>query len=208
MIMLTRKSRTVLQAFSLLEVLLVIAIMILLAALLLPTINQVKERGRQTTCLSNLRQIGMAIALYTEDNSDTLPIGAYNSQSATPTMQWDFSWHNEILPYLQGKSGVLLCPSVGQPSDYRTSYGANPWVITYYASLPEATVLHPSAVVAVAEHQTDDWNCAPWSWQYDPKHTYLTPRHGDRTEVLFLDGRVQTMEPLKLNNIGENWKPN
>src|SRR5688572_17288262 len=58
------------RGFTLIELLVVIAIIAILASLLLPTLAQSKEQGRRTRCKSNLRQLGLAITMYCQDNDD------------------------------------------------------------------------------------------------------------------------------------------
>jgi prepilin-type N-terminal cleavage/methylation domain-containing protein len=102
------------QGFTLIELLVVIAIIAILAALLLPALAKAKEKANQTSCISNLKQIGIALALYIDDNEGFFPI----AKSVTATGD-DLNWTKTLGPYLprQGPNEtskahkVFVCPS-------------------------------------------------------------------------------------------------
>jgi prepilin-type N-terminal cleavage/methylation domain-containing protein/prepilin-type processing-associated H-X9-DG protein len=94
-------------AFTLIELLLVIAIIGLLAALLLPTLGRVKESGRATGCLSNLHQIGLALQMYVDDNRNRLPDMVDKSLTTTNAKPSP----DVVLSHHVGNSQVWRCPS-------------------------------------------------------------------------------------------------
>lgn len=93
--------------FTLMELLVVIAIISALAALLLPALGRAKESSRATACLSNLRQIGVALQLYVQDNDNRLPILRDKSLSRSN----DLPSPDLVLSNYLGNVQVLKCPS-------------------------------------------------------------------------------------------------
>lgn len=98
------------RAFTLIELLVVIGIIAILAALLLPVISRSKEGGRSAACLSNLRQLGLAVQMYTQDHENKLPVLYDAVLSGGVVTNAGFTMNVVLSNYL-GNVNVLRCQS-------------------------------------------------------------------------------------------------
>jgi prepilin-type N-terminal cleavage/methylation domain-containing protein/prepilin-type processing-associated H-X9-DG protein len=100
------------QAFTLIELLVVIAIIAILAAILFPVFAQAREKARATSCISNLKQIGLALHMYKQDYDEVnvwqWPWGG----DPWYLYDWDHTFHEVIFPYTRNR-GITFCPSAG-----------------------------------------------------------------------------------------------
>ncbi|MFN8138257.1 MAG: prepilin-type N-terminal cleavage/methylation domain-containing protein [Fimbriimonadales bacterium] len=95
------------RAFTLIELLVVIAIIAILAAILFPVFARAKESAKRVVCLSNAKQLGYSIMMYTDDNTNALPMATNYDM---PTSEPNRVWISQVYPYIENK-GIFLCPA-------------------------------------------------------------------------------------------------
>ena len=177
-------------AFTLIELLVVIAIIALLAAILFPVFASSREKARQASCLSNLKQMGLAFAQYTTDfdgqyptcDNDKAKIAGEPPDPETPDENGppERDWHIVLQPYIKEYS-VLRCPSdvsvapadpknpdLDVRKEYVSSYTVNGW--SEY-ELKDADIARPSSWVLLGERNNAVrppktwWMFYWWTWQ-------------------------------------------
>ena len=207
----TQRKRNLI-AFTLIELLVVIAIIALLAAILFPVFGRAREQGRKSSCASNLKQLGLATAMYTQDNDEYLPI--YSTSGPT------VFWSTRIEPYVKNRM-TWFCPSyersVVNPSDNASTYGANYAIMgKHLANFTRSTqvLLYADTEGAYTGSASKNAGCNSFTEGflrvYDPVEqalppssackTYLqttagtSPRHLGGSNATFVDGHVKWLK--------------
>ncbi len=139
------RERSTIRSFTLIELLIVIAIIAILAAMLLPALNKARERARTITCINNSKQIGSGINMYTGDYNDLLPptiVTLLGNQEP-----------RSISEYFNGISAVGLGLVAAQGY---LGPGSNKENIEYPANAPKW--LRPAVLHCPSNTQNDGWN--------------------------------------------------
>ncbi len=195
--------------FTLIELLIVIAIIAILAAMLLPALNKAKIKANAIACGGNLKQIGQCISVYTVDNQDFYPVANYSSNNAAPVN----SWVKPVLGYLNitGTSIPLRCALVCPtqlPFHPNPVYGESnlPYGIPVASKSPfswigggssypgcKATqVKRPSLIFMAGDSRGDNTgNSRKFGRSILDRNTLLLSlRHSRKANTVFMDGHL------------------
>jgi prepilin-type processing-associated H-X9-DG protein len=195
----------------LIELLVVVAIIAILAALLLPALSRAKEKARATQCLGQLRQLGLAVGFYADENMDEFP----RSQHSAFT-HGQKTWGRALAPYLGATDTTwtnLLTGIYHCPTDKRTtpwSYGMNVYFelgpTDDYPGRPQTwhrmtQVPKPTATILFAENASAADHIMPNFW-FGPLDLgdLASERHSQRANYAFVDGHSQALPLAKVFN--------
>ncbi len=209
-------------AFTLIELLVVIAVIAILAAILFPVFARAREKARQTSCLSNMRQLGVAFQMYTQDYDEALP----NSTDGTPGAGQRGAWNyytvfpaninsnsydvmqGGLYAYAKNKQ-IYICPSDSQGRQSGNSYAANSCVfqgsaIGFETGKPLSAFASPASFMLLAEEAspTDgDLELSNVSTDdgymlYNANH--FSTRHTEGSNLTFVDGHSKWFRPEKI----------
>ena len=191
------------KGFTLIELLVVIAIIAILAAILFPVFAKAREKARQTSCLSNLKQIALGNQMYAQDYDERWLLLRQGGDTAT------IFWYDLLQPYVKNRQ-LFICPS-SEPfgsgcRGIRGAYGMTSWLST----VKLATIPWPAEMVTNC-----DTNCyRPCTWaEYstgnvhafsDTRYAGFHRRHNGGSNAAFVDGHAKWLTSIVQRNVDVN----
>jgi prepilin-type processing-associated H-X9-DG protein/prepilin-type N-terminal cleavage/methylation domain-containing protein len=210
------------SAFTLVELLAVIVIIGLLAAVIVPVISQARTRAQTATCVNNLRQIGTAMLLYAQNNKGKLPPARDDSQDAWNQKMWQW----QILPYLEMKQnqasaieavygGIFHCPGKtnydidSTDGRSRTCYAMNTFAVSGSSIVQRSlnSLQQPPRTLLVSDTNTTSYLLRNSDYLYK-NDVDIALWHAGKNNMLFADGHVEALPTGGVNYYLMQWPDN
>ncbi len=189
------------KGFTLIELLVVIAIIAILAAILFPVFARAREKARQTSCLSNLKQLTLGILMYAQDYDETMPYAVIGVMGG----QMDFVL-DTVAPYTKNTQ-INLCPS--DDGNGSVDLTGAPFLMSRYSYIPNSSIMglaiagvqvdaptkladihKPSECVALCDGDLDESQL--------PTAMVIWPdtRHNEMANYSFADGHAKSQKEI------------
>ena len=205
------------RAFTLIELLVVIAIIAILAAILFPVFAKAREKARQASCQSNLKQIGIAWMQYSQDYDERMPLAfTYTAPGVVEARNGE--WYFNCQPYMKSRQ-LMDCPSYGATgfntggvwsyAGASTVTAANRNLVVEYtrnlntapggtgnpAGIPLATIQEPANLITLTEGANNycRYRCrgSACTWT---SYNWHNTRHNDGSNYTFSDGHAKWLK--------------
>lgn len=197
------------SGFTLVELLVVIAIVAVLASILFPVFSRARAKAKQAACASNLRQVGMALAMYADDQDGLLPPASTRIPGGRFVNPWqgrmDVVWWDLVLPYVRNEQ-ILYCPAAPQ---YLPAYLVNAKLTFLQPGWLDACE-DPSSTILLFEYEVPS---APDEGGPIIPACSFVPLIGDdpfyhfgKMNVCFADGHVKACGPSEVVQGSPLWE--
>jgi prepilin-type N-terminal cleavage/methylation domain-containing protein/prepilin-type processing-associated H-X9-DG protein len=213
------------RGFTLIELLVVIAIIAILAAILFPVFAKAREKARQTSCLSNLRQLGTGLLSYVQDYDGRYPdsrvmpsyagqpagyLGAWHITEYGIRMWYDGSqnqlwgWPSVVSPYVKNTQ-IFKCPSDSEaerwvPWNMRGSYfwrhALDAYCVSVGSSVKETAVQRPAQIACLIEEAWHWGGQSPYCWNAGGTEA------SKQSNAAFMDGHAKVITVPRVSSIG------
>jgi prepilin-type N-terminal cleavage/methylation domain-containing protein/prepilin-type processing-associated H-X9-DG protein len=204
------------SAFTLVELMVVIAIVAILAAMLLPVLAQAQLRAKRIQCLNNLRQMAAQAQVYTGDNSESFPIAFYFDPVKNISYCWDFTTYesnSRVVPGVLWEGQMMWAGDPFTGYNYNTSYIGHGQGEAIEQPARESAARHPTRTIMFGDGQysagADKFMRAPWPDENNGGDNSgsddLRPagtqgfRHSRLSNASFCDGHAESLSTCYTN---------
>ena len=199
------------RSFTLIELLVVIAIIAILAGMLLPALNNARERGRATACMNNFKQKALGVLMYAEDNGEYLPFTVLTGQPEHTLNNGNKStsiyWMDLVFDYFGKNCDVFNCPSAINEGRFRGNQETTMTtaINNHINAKKLSTIQMPGDVFIFGDSCKSSSNTASYNTWMGAGNIENNLRHGEKPTLAFLDGRAVQIKNVFINT-NRIWK--